>query len=104
MVCTVRKLKSLCSSDAAPDRATADIFARENRLEDVAAQWIAKFNEHEARAVAELVNLVIRAAGCHIQIDEDDVGDPDNCAQRINDIQEEYQQASCNSRVLTRAH
>jgi cohesin complex subunit SA-1/2 len=58
----------------------------------VAAQWIARFNEHEARAVAEIVNLVIRAAGCHIKIDEDDIADPDNCPNRLGEIQDEYQQ------------
>ena len=68
------------------------MFARGARLEDVAAQWIGRFNEHEARAVAEIVNLVIRAAGCHIRIDEDDVADPDNCPNRLGEIQDEYQQ------------
>lgn len=70
--------------------ATAEIFAKGNKLDDVAAQWIGRFNEHEAKAVAEIVNLVIRASGCHIKIDEDDIADPDNCAPRLGDIQDEY--------------
>lgn len=69
---------------------TVDIFARGSRLEDVAAQWITRFNEHEAKAVAEIVNLVIRAAGCRIQIDEDDISDPDNCVQKLGEIQDEF--------------
>ncbi|KAJ4290500.1 cohesin complex subunit [Kalmusia sp. IMI 367209] len=68
----------------------AEIFARGTRLTDAAAQWVARFNEHEAKAVAEIVNLVIRASGCHIQIDEDDSADPDNCPHRLGEIQDEY--------------
>lgn len=72
----------------------AEIFARGTRLTDAAAQWVTRFNEHEAKAVAEIVNLVIRAAGCHVQIDEDDIADPDNCPHRLGDIQDEYNAVS----------
>ena len=77
-------------SDATTDATTAEIFARGTRLTDVAAQWVARFNDHEAKAVAEIVNLVLRASGCHVQIDEDDIADPDNCPSRLGDIQDEY--------------
>jgi hypothetical protein len=73
---------------------TADVFASGDRLEDVAAKWAARFNEHEARAVAEIVNLVLRAAGCHLRIDEDDIADPDNAPSRVAEIQEEFQTVS----------
>ncbi|KAF2011377.1 STAG-domain-containing protein [Aaosphaeria arxii CBS 175.79] len=69
----------------------AEVFAHGNKLEDVAAQWVASFGEHEARAVADVVNFVLRAAGCTIKIDENDIADPDNCPNRLGDIQEEYQ-------------
>ncbi|PSN65913.1 STAG-domain-containing protein [Corynespora cassiicola Philippines] len=68
-----------------------EIFAQGKDLDDVAAQWVARFQHHEARAVADVVNFVLRASGCDIQIDEDDIADPDNCANRLTDIQEEYQ-------------
>ena len=70
--------------------ATAEIFARGTRLNDVAAQWVGRFHEHEAMAVAEIVNLVIRAAGCHVQIDEEDIAEPDNCPHRLGNLQDEY--------------
>ncbi|KAF2646120.1 hypothetical protein P280DRAFT_512321 [Massarina eburnea CBS 473.64] len=79
-------------TDEDADGLYADIFARGNRLEDVAAQWIGQFNEHEAKAVVDLVNFVFRSAGCRIKVDEDDIGDPDNCANRLGEIQDEYQQ------------
>jgi cohesin complex subunit SA-1/2 len=72
----------------------ADVFASGDRLEDVVASWVARFNEHEARAVAEIVNLVLRAAGCNIRINEDDIADPDNAPSRVAEIQEEFQTVS----------
>ena len=68
------------------------MFASGDRLEDVAARWTARFNEHEAKAVAEIVNLVLQASGCDLRINEDDVGDPDNAPNRVAEIQEEFQQ------------
>lgn len=52
---------------------------------------MARFNDHEARAVAEVVNLVLRAAGCDLRIDEDDIADPDNAPNRVAELQEEFQ-------------
>ncbi|USP81957.1 hypothetical protein yc1106_09231 [Curvularia clavata] len=70
----------------------ADVFASGDRLEDVAARWATRFNEHEAKAVAEIINLVLQASGCDLRINEDDVGDPDNAPNRVAEIQEEFQQ------------
>jgi cohesin complex subunit SA-1/2 len=69
----------------------ADVFASRDRLEDVVARWVSRFNEHEAKAVAEIVNFVLRAAGCGLKIDEDDIADPDNAPSRVAEIQEEFQ-------------
>lgn len=68
------------------------MFASGDRLEDVTAQWAARFNEHEAQAVAEIVNLVLQAAGCDVRINEDDIADPDNAPNRVAEIHEEFQQ------------
>jgi cohesin complex subunit SA-1/2 len=67
------------------------VFAKGDRLQDVASLWIARFKEHEARALSEIVNLVLRAAGCDLRIDEDDVADPDNAPSRVAELQEEFQ-------------
>jgi cohesin complex subunit SA-1/2 len=69
----------------------ADVFASGDRLDDVASSWVARFNQHEARSVAEIVNLVLRASGCSQRIDEDDIADPDNAPSRVAEIQEEFQ-------------
>ncbi|KAJ4362528.1 cohesin complex subunit [Neocucurbitaria cava] len=69
----------------------ADVFASGDRLEDVAARWVTRFKEHEARSVAEIVNLVLTATGCDVRINEDDIADPDNAPSRVAEIQEEFQ-------------
>ncbi|KAH6642019.1 STAG domain-containing protein [Boeremia exigua] len=68
-----------------------DVFGSGDRPEDVAARWVTRFNDHEAKAVAEIVNFVLRAAGCGLRIDEDDVADPDNAPSRVAELQDEYQ-------------
>ena len=72
----------------------AEVFARDHTLDDVVAQWIAQFNEHESRALADLVNFVLKSAGCELQIDEHDIGDPDNCTNKLGDLQDEFQAVS----------
>lgn len=92
MDCTVGlvRLVRLAMSAMLANAAPAELFARGKRSTEVAAQWTTRFNEHEAKAVAEIVNLVLRASGCHVQIDEDDIADPDNCPSRLGEIQDEY--------------
>jgi cohesin complex subunit SA-1/2 len=35
--------------------------------------------------------MVLRAAGCDLRINEDDIADPDNAPSRVAEIQEEFQ-------------
>ena len=81
--------------------AIADVFASGDRLEDVTARWVARFREHEARSVAEIINLVLTATGCDVRINEDDIADPDNAPNRVAEIQEEFQTVRC--RVIPKA-
>ncbi|RYO64741.1 hypothetical protein AA0113_g5792 [Alternaria arborescens] len=90
-----RPRKAPIRKSALPDETEglyADVFASGDRLEDVTAQWITRFNEHEAKALAEVVNLVLQASGCDLRINEDDISDPDNAPNRVAEIQEEFQQ------------
>ncbi|KAF2736048.1 STAG-domain-containing protein [Polyplosphaeria fusca] len=77
-------------ADENADGLYAEIF-RGSRLDDVAAQWITSFREHEANAVAEIVNFVLRSAGCDIKIDQNDIDDPDNAPNKLGEIQDDYQ-------------
>ncbi|KAF2489835.1 hypothetical protein BU16DRAFT_531276 [Lophium mytilinum] len=69
----------------------AEVFTSGDDLNDVAARWISSFNENESLAVAEIVNLVLKCAGCNSKVDFHDIEDPDSCATKLTDIQEEYQ-------------
>ncbi|KAI4852567.1 STAG-domain-containing protein [Aureobasidium sp. EXF-8845] len=69
----------------------AEVFARGKTLEEAAEGWLAAFNEHESAAVADLVNFVLRSAGCELEVSSEDIEDPDNCANRLGDLQDEFQ-------------
>lgn len=69
----------------------AQVFASDDTLEQTAADWLESFEQHEANALADLVNFILRCAGCNTTVTEDDIGDPDNAPIRLADIQTEYQ-------------
>ncbi|KEQ82553.1 STAG-domain-containing protein [Aureobasidium pullulans EXF-150] len=69
----------------------AEVFARGKTLDEAAEDWLKSFEEHESRAVADLVNFVLRSAGCDLEVTHEDIEDPDNCAGKLGDLQEEFQ-------------
>lgn len=71
-----------------------EVFARGHTIDDVVAEWLRKFHEHESRAVADLVNFVLRSAGCTLEIEDHNVEDPDNAASTLGDLQDEFQAVS----------
>lgn len=91
---------------------TAEIFGGEHTLDEVATSWLTRFGQHESKSVSEIVNLVLRCAGCDQSVDEHDIEDPDHCSSRLRDIQDEYQEVrtcllpgcfcSLNSRVAAK--
>jgi cohesin complex subunit SA-1/2 len=42
----------------------------------------------------DLVNFVLKASGCDLEIDEHDIQDQDNVTGKLTDLQEEYQAVS----------
>ncbi|EKG16453.1 Armadillo-like helical [Macrophomina phaseolina MS6] len=68
-----------------------EVFAGIQSLNDVAAQWVQRFEENEAEELAALVNFVLRCAGCDLKIDSHNIEDPDSVTSKLGDIQEEYQ-------------
>ncbi|KAK4979533.1 cohesin complex subunit [Elasticomyces elasticus] len=69
----------------------AEIFSGAHTLNDIAANWVSKFSDHESAAVAEIVNYVLRCAGCDLRVDEHDIEDPDGCTTKLEDLQDEFQ-------------
>lgn len=76
------------------DSRKGSVFGGEDTLESVAADWLQRYEQHEANAVAEIVNFALRCAGCEVEIDGHDVLDVDNAANKLSDIQDEFQEVS----------
>ncbi len=63
-------------------------------LDEVTGEWYKRFKNHEAEALEEIVNFLLRCAGCDIKVDRHDIEDPDSCTSKLTDIQDEYQAVS----------
>ncbi|KAI1138576.1 STAG-domain-containing protein [Hypoxylon sp. FL0543] len=72
----------------------ADVFASRDSSDDVAAHWFQRYQEDDAKALTEVINCVLLAAGCEQQLTEDDIRDPDNSANRLSELEEAYQQTN----------
>jgi cohesin complex subunit SA-1/2 len=72
-------------------RFTADVFTSGQEADEAVAGFLNRYKENGPGAVAELVNFVLKSAGCDLKVTEDDVNDADNINGRIADLQEEYQ-------------
>lgn len=68
---------------------SADVFKSGKPSEQVAIDWMKQFEDDNAIALKELVNLVLRSAGCEQEVTVDDINDPDNVPNKLNDMQEE---------------
>lgn len=55
------------------------------------SNFLEKYAQDGPGAVAELINFVLKSAGCDLQVSEDDVNDSDNVNGKIADLQEEHQ-------------
>ncbi|KAI0490915.1 hypothetical protein F4859DRAFT_27597 [Xylaria cf. heliscus] len=72
----------------------SEVFGSGNRSDDVAAHWFQRYKDDDAKALTELINCVLLAAGCDQQITEDDIRDPENSANRLTELEEAYEQTS----------
>ncbi|MCJ1431277.1 hypothetical protein MMC27_000628 [Xylographa pallens] len=69
----------------------ADVFSQRQSTDEVAAEWLSRYDDHNANAMCELVNFVLRCTGCDLQVDVHDIDDPDNVPNKLTDLQEEFQ-------------
>ncbi|KAL7625292.1 cohesin complex subunit [Parahypoxylon ruwenzoriense] len=72
----------------------ADVFGSSLSLDEVAAHWFQRYQQDDAKALTEVINCVLLAAGCEQQLTEDDIRDPDNSANRLSELEDAYQQTS----------
>ncbi|KXJ93068.1 hypothetical protein Micbo1qcDRAFT_146110 [Microdochium bolleyi] len=71
-----------------------EIFASGDSSDDVAGQWFQRYQSNDAQALTELVNCVLRAAGCEHKLHEDDIRDPENSANRLTELEEAFEQTA----------
>ncbi|KAI1180774.1 hypothetical protein F4777DRAFT_526966 [Nemania sp. FL0916] len=72
----------------------SEVFGSGNASDDVAAHWFQRYQNDSAKALTELINCVLLAAGCEQQLTEDDIQDPENSANRLTELEEAYEQTS----------
>ncbi|KAI2466708.1 STAG-domain-containing protein [Annulohypoxylon bovei var. microspora] len=71
-----------------------DVFGSGDSSENVASQWFQRYEQDDAKALTDVINCVLLAAGCEQQLTEDDIRDPDNSANRLSELEDAYQQTS----------
>ncbi|PON30205.1 hypothetical protein TGAM01_v200645 [Trichoderma gamsii] len=70
----------------------ADIFASGDSAQFVAQQWLEKYKLGDADALGDLINCILRCAGCDLEVTIDDIRDPENIPNRLLDLQSVYQE------------
>ncbi|KAL2256910.1 hypothetical protein VTK26DRAFT_930 [Humicola hyalothermophila] len=68
----------------------ADIFASGDPSDKVATEWYHRYRADDTAAVTDLVNCILLSAGCDQQVTQDDIRDPENCSNRLADLQNVY--------------
>ena len=86
MVCLIRP-KLFFSHPYLP----GEVFLDGNSTDDVATAWMEKYNDNKVDAVCDLVNFVLKCTGCDLEVDANDIEDPDNATNKLTDLQDEYQ-------------
>jgi len=73
----------------------AAIFTSDESSDTVATAWLAQYEADNTASMTDLVNCILKSAGCEMKVTEDDVNDPDNIPSKLNDMQDEYKGVSC---------
>ncbi|ODH45584.1 hypothetical protein GX48_08342 [Paracoccidioides brasiliensis] len=79
------------SDFAEEDGLYAEVLSRGHTTDAVAAEWLTKYEQHNIKGMTDLVNFILKCAGTDLKVDDHDIEDVDNVANRLNDLQEEYQ-------------
>lgn len=69
----------------------ADLFARNKPADEVVAQWLASFKDDETVALTDVINFLIKSAGCSLKVTKHDIEDPDGVTEKLRDLQTEHQ-------------
>ncbi|RMY68916.1 hypothetical protein D0863_06796 [Hortaea werneckii] len=89
---SAKKAKALNLADAeSAGGLFAEVFASGEALQDLAGQWLRRFNDHESKALAEVVNFVLRCVSSEGEVTDHDIEDPDAATNKLDDLREDYQ-------------
>ncbi|KAI5286844.1 hypothetical protein KEM52_001843, partial [Ascosphaera acerosa] len=69
----------------------AEVFGQATNPDAVAANWLTAYEQHNVNALTSFVNFILRCSGTTLTVTPDDISDVDNAANRLSDLQEEYQ-------------
>ena len=58
--------------------------------DQLASEWVNSYNEEGTAAMRDLVNFVLRCAGCEFEVNVHDIEDPDNAPNKLEDLQDLY--------------
>ncbi|KAI9801615.1 MAG: hypothetical protein M1825_003294 [Sarcosagium campestre] len=67
------------------------VFSQGHTTNAVAAEWLSRYERNNSEAMRDLVNFVLKAAGCQLEVTVTDIEDQDNVTGRLADLQDEYQ-------------
>ncbi|KAJ8069364.1 hypothetical protein OCU04_003018 [Sclerotinia nivalis] len=83
--------KKVVMADDNTEGLYADVYTSGQSSDEVVSKFLEKYAQNGPGAVAELINFVLKSAGCDLQVTEDDINDSDNVNGKISDLQEEHQ-------------
>jgi len=84
-----------CVSDGWPILIVDDVLYSGSAPDDIAGRWYGKYQQDTTAAVRDLVNCILLATGCKEVVTEDDINDPDNCSNRLTELQELFEDVRC---------
>ncbi|CAJ2507662.1 Uu.00g088480.m01.CDS01 [Anthostomella pinea] len=80
--------------DGDGDDLYSEVFGSGDSSDDVASHWFRRYQTDDAKALTELINCVLFAAGCGQHLTNDDIRDPENSANKLTELEEAYEQTS----------
>ncbi|QSZ36912.1 hypothetical protein DSL72_009002 [Monilinia vaccinii-corymbosi] len=86
-----KKATKVVIADGHAEGLYADVYTSGQSSDDIVAKFLEKYAQNGPGSVAELINFVLKSAGCDLQVTGDDINDSDNVNGRISDLQEEHQ-------------
>ena len=90
---SVSQKKSRADVDRGSDEDEGSLFDKVRsglHPDQLASEWVNSYNEGGTAAMRDLVNFVLRCAGCEFEVNVHDIEDPDNAPNKLEDLQDQY--------------